>query len=374
MLLDVRVVKRMDFRVLPVILALMCISLLVISSQTSNGSDAFFTPKTKSQLQWFCIGMGVYLFFACMDYHKLRELTWPLYGIMIAALIGLFFTQAASNVHRWYILPIVHIAVQPSELAKLIVVLALSWYLERNRQHATSGRTAFYACLIAGVPFLLIYKQPDLGTASVLWPITLVIFYFGGVRKSVVRTMTVMSAVGIAFILLIFTGVLDHEELRPTMTKVLKDYQYERLNPSTHQLRSSLTSIGVGGVTGTGYRKAEFSSRGWLPASETDAVFPAFAEEYGLLGVVILLVLFYTLIYFGFQVTAVAKDYFGRLLSAGITVYLAMHIITNIAMMCGFLPITGVPLVLVTYGGSSVLATMAALGTLQSIFSRRFMF
>ena len=101
---------------------------------------------------------------------------------------------------------------------------------------------------------------------------------------------------------------------------------------------------------------------------------PAFAEEFGLIGVFFMLLFFFGLIYFSFQVTAVAKDRFGRLLSAGITVYLAMHVIVNMGMMCGFLPITGVPLILVTYGGSSVLSTMTALGILQSIYSRRFMF
>jgi len=127
-------------------------------------------------------------------------------------------------------------------------------------------------------------------------------------------------------------------------------------------------------MTGTGWRKSEYTSGGWLPASYTDSVFPAFGEEFGFLGLLFLLALFYSLIYFSFQVAAVAKDPFGRLLSAGIAVYLAMHILMNIGMMSGFLPITGVPLVLVTYGGSSILSTMTALGILQSIYSRRFMF
>ena len=111
-----------------------------------------------------------------------------------------------------------------------------------------------------------------------------------------------------------------------------------------------------------------------LASKRIDSVFPAFGEEFGFFGILLLLVLFYALIYFSFQVTAVAINPFGRLLSAGITCYLAMHIFINIGMMSGFLPITGVPLVLITYGGSSTLSTMAALGILQSIYSRRFMF
>ena len=111
-----------------------------------------------------------------------------------------------------------------------------------------------------------------------------------------------------------------------------------------------------------------------MPAPYTDSVFPAFGEEFGFIGLLLLLALFYALIYFSFQVAAVAKDHFGRLLAAGVAVYLTMHILLNIGMMSGFLPITGVPLILVTYGGSSTLSTMTALGILQSIYSRRFMF
>lgn len=169
-------------------------------------------------------------------------------------------------------------------------------------------------------------------------------------------------------------NVISHEELRPYATKVLKNYQFDRLDPNTHHQKAAATAIAIGGLTGTGWKKGEYTSRGWLPAAYTDSVFPAFGEEFGFLGLVFLLALLYSLIYFSFQVTAVAKDHFGRLLSAGVAVYLAMHILLNIGMMCGLMPITGVPLILVSYGGSSTLLTMSALGILQSIYSRRFMF
>ena len=173
---------------------------------------------------------------------------------------------------------------------------------------------------------------------------------------------------------LIFLNVLPHEDLRPYATKVLKSYQFDRLDPNTHHQNAASTAIAIGGLTGTGWKKSEYTAGGWLPAAYTDSVFPAFGEEFGFLGLLALLAIFYALIYFCFQVSAVAKDHFGRLLSAGVAVYLAMHILLNIGMMCGLLPITGVPLILVTYGGSSIILTMSALGILQSIYSRRFMF
>ena len=369
-----RYLKRLDLRMVVVIGALMVVSLLVISAQTMGGEEELLSRKAWVQLRWFVIGGGVYVACAGFDYTKLREATWILYALTLVALMGLFFTRTVAGVHRWYVLPVVHVAVQPSEIAKLVVVLTLSWYLERARAHAATWRTAVRASVIVGVPFLLILKQPDLGSAVVLWPITMVMFYFGGVRPALLRGMLGFTLLGLVVVLSIFLGVVDHEGMRPLATKVMKDYQYERLNPNTHHQRAALVAIGSGGLTGAGWKKGEYSGRGWLPAAETDSVFPSFGEEFGLVGMALVLVLFYALIYFGFQVTAVAKDHFGRLLSAGITVYLAMHVITNIAMMCGFLPVTGVPLVLVTYGGSSVLVTMAALGILQSIYSRRFMF
>lgn len=376
---NLRYLTRLDFRVIPIILALMLISLLVISSYSLDSTsdhleDAFFTPIVKTQIRWFILGLILYAACACFDYNKLREWTWILYILMLISLIGLFFTDPIQRVHRWYRVPFINASFQPSELAKLIVVITLSWFLERRRHISAAWSTAFYGAIIVGIPFLLILRQPDLGTSLVLFPITLVMFYFGDIRPSIIKAMSLCAGSALILVALIFVGIIPHESLRPYATKVLKDYQFNRLDPATHHQKTAATAIALGGITGVGWRKSEFTGRGWLPAPYTDSVFPAFGEEFGFLGLLLLMVLYYALLYFSFQVTAVAKDPFGRLLSAGITVYLAMHILVNIGMMCGLLPITGVPLVLVTYGGSSTLATMATLGLLQSIYSRRFMF
>ncbi len=370
--------RRIDFRTLPILVGLMLISLLVISSTTQElgefAEENFWTPLAKNQLQWFGIGSLVYLFFAGFDYRKLRDWTWVLYVVMLLMLIGLFFAPTIQNVHRWYRLPLIGGTLQPSEYAKLIVVIALSYFLEQREREARQKRSVFLALLIVLVPFVLILKQPDLGTALVLYPIALVMFYFGGVKKRVLFVMTLLAVLALLVVISLFLGFLSHEEMRPYATKILKEYQYERLNPNTYHQKAAQTALALGGVFGSGWHKSEFTGRQWLPFGYTDSVFSAFGEEFGLIGIFFILLFFFGLIYFGFQVTAVAKDRFGRLLSAGITVYLGMHVIVNMGMMCGFLPITGVPLVLVSYGGSSVLATMMALGILQSIYSRRFMF
>jgi rod shape determining protein RodA len=375
---DHRYLTRIDFRTIPLLLILMLISILVIAATTGEatdlGEETLFTPMAKSQMRWFAMGWGVYLFFAGLDYRKLKEWTWFLYFGMLVLLFGLFFVPAIQNVHRWYKIPIINFAFQPSEYAKLIVVMTLSLYLENKGREAYRKRTMLMSMLIVFIPLILILKQPDLGTALVLYPIALVMFYFGGIKKKVITVMSLMAIAGLVFVSMMFLGFISHDEFRPYATKVIKDYQYERLNPHTYHQEASQTAIALGGWTGSGWHKSEFTGHQWLPAAHTDSVFAAFSEEFGLIGVFFLLLFFFGLIYFSFQITAVANDRFGRLLSAGITTYLAMHMIVSMGMMCGFLPITGVPLMLITYGGSSVLSTMTALGILQSIYSRRFMF
>jgi rod shape determining protein RodA len=354
----------------------MVVSLLVISSMTGEANEEgalFWTPLVKSQVRWFCLGWVVFFFCSAFDYRKLRDWSLVLYLVFLVLLIGLFFVSPIQNVHRWYRIPGVA-SFQPSEQAKLIVVIFLGWFLERRGSQVGSLSTAFLMGLIVGVPFLLILKQPDLGTALILYPIALVMGYFGDIHRGVLRLVAVVGVAALLLVTLMFIGILDHDAMRPLFTKVLKEYQYERLNPNTYHQKASQIAIAIGGVTGAGWHKGDFSGRKWLPAAHTDSVFAAFGEEFGFVGLVFLLFLFYVLIYFSFQVVAVAKDPFGRLLAAGLAVYLAMHVLINIGMMCALLPLSGVPLILVTYGGSSLLTTMAALGLLQSIYSRRFMF
>jgi len=374
---DHRVLSRIDFRILPVIAALMGISLLIISSMTAEPGEweggMFWTSLVKSQVRWFCLGWIVFLICSAFDYRKLRDWSLFLYIAAIVLLVGLFFTSPIQNVHRWYRIPGIA-SFQPSEQTKLIVVIALSWFLERRGSQIGTLPTALQMGLIAGLPFLLILKQPDLGTALIFFPIALVMGYFAGVHRGMLRLAVGVGLAALTLVTMMFLGVLDHEKMRPGFTTVLKEYQYERLNPNTYHQKAAQTAIAIGGLTGTGWHKGDFSGRKWLPAAHTDSVFAAFGEEFGFMGLVFLLFLFYTLIYFSFQVALAAKDPFGRFLASGLAVYLAMHVLFNIGMMCALLPISGVPLILVTYGGSSLLTTMAALGLLQSIYSRRFMF
>jgi len=344
-----------------------------MTADLAEETSSFWTPLVKTQLRWFCLGWAIFFLASAFDYRSLRDWSLFLYIGAILLLVGLFFVSPIQNVHRWYRIPGLA-SFQPSEQAKLIVVIFLSWFLERRGSKTGTFATAMQMTAIVGLPFLLILKQPDLGTALILYPIALVMGYFADIHKGVMRFIGTIGVGALLLVSLLFLGVLDHEEMRPIFTSVLKEYQYERLNPNTYHQKASQIAIAIGGLTGTGWHKSDFSGRKWLPAAHTDSVFAAFGEEFGFVGILFLLLLYYGLIYFSFQVAAVAKDLFGRYLAAGLSVYLAMHVLVNIGMMCALLPISGVPLIFVTYGGSSILTTMGALGLLQSIYSRRFMF
>lgn len=361
-----------DLRIVVIILILMGMSLLVISSMTSE-MDLFFTPLVKSQIKWFMLGWAVFFFTAMFDYRHLRKFSLFLYLLSLLLLIGLFFVPSIQNVHRWYRL-FGSISFQPSEQAKLILIIFLSWYFEREGERSRTFISACKGALFTFIPFVLIAKQPDLGTALIILPIALVLFYLANIPKSLLRIASFMSVTLLSLIMLIFVGVLDHEKMRPVFTKVMKNYQYERLSPNSYHQRASQIALAIGGVGGLGWQKSEYAKKKWLPAAHTDSVFAAFTEEFGLLGALFLLTLFFSLIYFSFQVSFVARDLFGRYLAAGLAAYFASHVLVNVAMMAGLVPISGVPLLFITYGGSCTITSMAALGLLQSIYARRFMF
>jgi rod shape determining protein RodA len=375
---DPRYLKRIDFRTVPIVLTLMAISIMVILSTTSieHGiqDEIVISSMVKNQLRAFGLGIFVYIFLICFDYRKLREWTWFFYVATLIMLLGLYFAPPIHNVRRWYRFAFLPFDIQPSEYAKLVVVLTLSWFLEKKMHLVERWKTFFQSGIIVFLPFVLILKQPDLGTALILGPISLVIFYFGGVKKQIIKGLMIFAAILLAFVLIVFLGIVSHDDMRPFFLKFIKEYQYERLNPNTYHQKAGQTAIALGSFFGSGFLKSEFTGYSWLPYAYTDSVFPAFTEEFGFVGALLLLTLFYALIYYSFAVSKVANDHFGKLLASGIAVYLAMHVIINIGMMCGFLPITGVPLVLVSYGGSSVLSTMIALGLLQSIYARRYAF
>lgn len=381
-LFDWKMITRIHPTITWLMACLMILSLLAISAHSIDPSRigeeaAILTSQALAQAKWFGLCWIVYFLVAAFDYHKLREWTWPVYGVCLFMLVGVFFTEPIANVHRWYRLPFIGMSLQPSQCAQLAMIMALSWQLEKA-QSETGNKGSFLKTLpillIAFIPFLLILKQPDLGSALVIYPVLTGMLFVSGHSPLLLRLMLYSAAFGLCAVLLIFLGIVSHEALRPFALQVLHEYQYERLNPGGYHNIAGQIAIALGGFWGSGWRQGAYASQGWLPEAYTDSIFAAFGEQFGLVGNAAVMAIYTMLAWHGFRVAASTKDHFGQLLSTGLSLYLAVHVMINMAMMLGVIPITGVALPIMSYGGSSSLSAVVVLGILQSIWARRFMF
>lgn len=369
-------IKRLDYRMIAIIFVLMSISFVVISSSTiqHENSPGFFSPAMKAQGRSYVVGWICYFLFAWWDYRKVKNFTPLMYLFILVLLVGLFFTNPIQNVHRWFRFPLIPFALQPSEFAKVIFIMMLCWFFEDK---ALTSHRLSNGCKALGlmlVPFALVVKQPDLGTALILVPLCFTALVFAGAHQGLIRWMTGVGIASTLFVTSIFAGLIPFESVKGPLSVVLKEYQIERLNPHTYHQKAGQTAIALGGVAGSGFGKSQFTGQEWLPFAHTDSIFPAFTEEFGMLGAAFLFALFFSLIYLSLKIARDARDRFAMLFAATAATYIGVHVIVNISMMAGSLPITGVPLILMTYGGSSVVATMILLGLLQSIHLRRFRF
>jgi len=365
---------RFHYSFIALVLIIQVISVLLICLMTKPidvDAQLVLTGIAKKQIVWFTIGWSVYFFFAYFDYNRLKNSSFFLYLFVLALLLGLFLTTKVG-VQRWYRMPF-GFDMQPSELTKLALLIFLAHFLElKNREMKNLSSTLLAGVLIL-VPFLLVLKQPDLGTAMIILLEGFALLYIADSHKKCIRYSKRVFIGLFCIVAFIFLDVFSYERLEPVFLKFMKAYQVRRLSPESYHQRASKTAIGFGGLKGKGI-ESNYAANRYLPAAHTDSIFSAFAEHFGLLGSYVLIGLFFLLVYVGFQMARVAKDRFGLFLGVGIAVHLALHISINLGMMCGLLPITGVPLLLMTYGGSATLSTMALLGILQSIYARRFRF
>lgn len=384
-----RLLRQMHRGMVGALLMLMALSLLVIASKASYTytrvcedllphevqlNRSFWIPLVKSQCSWCALGWLCFLGCAALDYRRLREWSWPLYCLGLIALAGLFFVPAIQNVHRWYRLGPLRTSIQPAEYAKFATILALAWWCERFSGNLQRILPTLGGFLITFIPFVLIVKEPDLGTALLLWPVSIGILNFAGANRLSLILAKSAGALAFSLCVVLFLGLIPFEAVQPVASRVLKEYQLARLQPDKHHQTAALSAMALGGIAGRGWHGGVFSTRGWLPEPYTDAIFPSLGEEFGLAGMCVLLALFYRLLVFGLEVAVAAPDDFGRCLAIGTSINCAAHVFVNIAMMAGLFPVTGVPLPLISYGGSSMLANMAGWGILQSIYCRRFMF
>jgi len=309
--------------------------------------------------------VGMYLL-TRIDYSRFRELRVGIYTFLCVSVSLVFvFGFAARGSRRSFELPF--FSFQPSELGKVLLVLALAGFvIDGARNGAERQRTVRYLCL-GLAPAALVFLQPDLGTALVFGAITLAVMYVGGVR------WTHFAAIGAALVALTAAVLV----VAPAVgTPILKGYQEQRLTSFLHpsqdpsnagyQQNQAKIAIGAGGKTGRGDRATQ-TRLDFVPERSTDFIFAVIGERYGFLGAALVLSLYALLIWRALRIVTLSKNSYGTLVAGGIAGMLLFQVFVNVGMNLGIMPITGIPLPLMSYGGSSVLATLLAVGVLQSV-------
>lgn len=313
------------------------------------------------QILWVGLGACAYAAASAFDYRRLKNLALGLYAGMILMLLAVHLVgHTALGARRW--LSVAGFPLEPSELSKLLLVMVLAAYLSRAER--LSWRDFGGALLLTAPPAALILTQPDLGTTIVLVAVLFGMLFLAGARAWQLFMFALAGGVAV-----------------PLLPYLLHGYQRRRLeiflDPSQdplgagYNLMQARIAIGAGGLFGQGWLHGLQCQLGFVPERATDFVFAIFAEEFGLLGSLVLLTVFGTLLVRLLRSAAVAPDRFGELLAGGVFVLILVQVVENVGMNIGLLPIAGIPLPLISYGGSATITTLAALGLVQSVMLRR---
>jgi rod shape determining protein RodA len=356
--------RDFDWLLLLAVLVLCAISLAEIYSTTVHTRFANFEKK-----QMIFIGAGLIGMFIMskIDYHRMLDWAPWVYGIFIGSLVAVKLVgHKALGARRWINLG--PIQFQPSEWVKLVLVLMIARYFANLGGRNLTWREILRAFALVGVPMILVLIQPDLGTTLTYAPILIAGLFFGGINF---RQAAILVLCGTA----LAAGAWSSG-------KILKPYQKARLtsfiNPdndpkgSGYQIRQSLIAVGSGGLWGKGAEKGSQTQGYFLPIPYTDFIFAAFSEEHGFLGAIFVLLLYFFILMRLIQNAQTAADLPGALIIMGVVAVLTFQIMVNVGMVIGFMPVTGIPLPLMSYGGSSVLFTFLALGAVMNVRMRRF--
>jgi rod shape determining protein RodA len=345
-------------------------SVFVLSAATQDdvaGSPYYYVIR---QGVYGGVGILMMLLLAHFDYSRLRELKLGLYGAMIGLILLVFALGAAARgSQRWIALPFFNL--QPSEVGKVLLVLTLAAFAVDRVRRLGEWRTTSRIMVLAAIPAMLVVAQPDLGSGMVYIVIAGAVLFVAGTK------WTHFAALGT----LLVTAIVVVLVAAPAAgVNVLKPYQVDRLtafvNPSDnprgqgYQLNQSIIGIGAGQKTGRGPDGATQTKLNFLPEHHTDFIFAVVGEAYGFLGCALVLSLYALLIWRGLRILTMAKNLYGALIAGGIVAMLMFQVFVNVGMTIGIMPITGVPLPLMSYGGSSVLVTFLALGLLQSVYAQ----
>jgi len=362
-----RLYFHVDWLLLGAVLLLSAIGLAMVYSTTYVVLPDGGHPSPMVWKQVYALGIGLAALVICLaiDYRMLAEHSLALYGCLVALLIFVLFKGATQmGGQRW--IPIGPFHFQPSEFGRLTLALILAIYYGENRRGARNTSDLVIGGIFTIIPLLFIAKQPDLGTAVTLLPVFLGIAYLAGMR------LRLLVAIAIAGILLAPVA----------WTFALKDYQKSRIqtffDPSQdpqgagYQTIQARVTVGSGGLMGKGFRNGTQGLYKFLPVAHNDFIFSVLAEEQGYIGVLVALGLYLFVVFRSLEAARLAKDRLGAYLVGGIIAGFSFQVLYNVAMSVGLAPVKGITLPLMSYGGSSMIATLAAFGLILNVRMRRF--
>ncbi len=366
-MIDRRLFTNFDWTLYGLVILIAAIGVLNIYSASAS-YKLIGTPFFIKQIYWITGGLLLVVLICSIDYHLLEDVAYWIYGLLLFLLIVVLFAGRTSmGATRW--LHLGFVSIQPSEPMKIVIIAVFARFFSSHPPTQGIGlRDLAYPLLLLAGPVLLIMKQPDLGTAILVILIACTMMVYVGVKWG-----TIVSVL-LAAIPSLFLG----------WHYLLREYQKNRvlnfINPERDPLGSgyhiiqSKIAVGSGGILGKGFLNGTQSHLRFLPEQHTDFAFSVFAEEWGFIGCLVMLVLYLFLVLWGLHIAGRCNDRFGSLLAVGVTAMLFWHILINMGMVIGLFPVVGVPLPFFSYGGTSMITSMVGVGILLNISMRRFMF
>lgn len=349
--------KHIDGILLAQVIILLMVSTAVVYSASGESADRLVGHFTN-----ILVGLTVLVVVANVPPHLLAKLGPPLYGLGVVLLIGVaLFGEVRNGSRRW--LNIGAGAIQPSELLKIALPLMLAWYFQR-REGILQLKDFLVAALLVAVPLLLILRQPDLGTAMLIAASGFYLLFFAGLPWKIIVGLT---AAGGAFLPVAWNLMHDYQRQR---ILTLFDPASDPLGAGYHIIQSTI-AIGSGGVMGKGWMEGTQSRLDFIPERTTDFVFAVFGEEFGLLGAILLVLLYFGIVVRGLLIASRGATLFARLMAGAISLNFFTYVFVNMGMVSGILPVVGVPLPLMSYGGTAMVTLMIGFGILMSVATHR---
>ena len=379
--LDHRLLENFSWPLLFSMLGLCACGLLNLYSVSSHANFIEEWSWFLRQCAYLGAGLGGLALVLLIDYQHLKKLIWPAYGLGILCLVAVFFVGIKINgATRW--LDLGFFRFQPSEAVKIVVVIALAaWFAKRDISDGLGFKDLVVPSILVLLPFVLINKQPDLGTALHLIATCVPLFLVFRLRTHVLLTMIALAALGLGLVVAVTAGgswqtLQDKGFIKEHQVKRIQTFLDPGKAPQGDgwQILQSRNAIGGGQIFGRGYMAGTQHRNGFLPEAETDFAFAALAEEWGFVGCIVVLSLFLCLLSSGLSLARRSRDRFGSLIALGLTSFLFWQVVINVGMVTGLLPVVGIPLPFISYGGTSLLVTVMAVALILNIGMRRYLF